>query len=102
MNLKRSMTFAALCFTVLPSLIAQTIEFYTPRTVRVIHTNGAEKAPDKTSLSVIAKPEQVKEQTQITSRQQQHPIEPEVRSPPHHQQVKGVEQAQIEACARNI
>ena len=67
MNLKRSMTFAALCFTVLPSLMAQTIEFYTPRTVRVVHTNGADKALDKgPSLSVVAQPQQVKVKTKTT------------------------------------
>ena len=61
--MKKSMTLAVLFLAALPNLMAQTIEFYTPRTVRVVHTNGADKAPDRPSLSVIAKPQQVKVKT---------------------------------------
>ena len=47
-----------MAFAGLAAAKAQTVEFYTPRTVRITKVNG--ERPEKTSLVVIAKPEKVK------------------------------------------
>lgn len=49
----------SLMLTVCLSMSAQTIEFYTPRTVRVVKENG-QQTPEKKSLVVTATPEKVK------------------------------------------
>ena len=55
-NILTSLMFAA-CL----SMSAQTVEFYTPRTVRIVKDNGQQTANDeKKSLVVIASPEKVK------------------------------------------
>ena len=49
----------SLMLTICLSMSAQTIEFYTPRTVRVVKENG-QQTPEKKSLVVTATPEKVK------------------------------------------
>ena len=54
----RKNILTAFLLTACISMNAQTIEFYTPNTVRVVKENG--KSAQKKSLVVIAKPEGVK------------------------------------------
>ena len=55
--MKRTL-WLALAFVGMSAANAQTVEFYTPRTVRIVKDNG--KKVEKKSLVVIASPEQVK------------------------------------------
>ena len=47
-------------------------------------------------------PEEWKNQAKVTPCQEQHPVQPEERSPPHHQEVKSIEQGQIQPRPRDI
>ena len=59
-QLKRVLLAATLCATGHIAAQAQRVEFYTPRTVRIVKDNGQGTPSDRKSLVVTAQPEKVK------------------------------------------